>query len=356
LLSGNIPPELGDLINLEKLELEMNQLSGKIPSELGNLNNLQELYMFTNQLSGSIPLELGNLRNLKSMSLVENELTGSLPPELGNLSNLESLYLQFNQLTGSIPMELGKLSKLYWLAMGSNQLSGCIPPELGNLSNLECLGLSNNKLSGAIPTNLPNLTKLHYLDLRYNCLYTNDDELISWLDSFGQNPIFIESACIYPPSIKITTPNGGERWDVGSDNNITWESIGDVRDVKIEYSTDGGNSWESIALLTPNYGTYSWTVPNTPSSNCKIRVSEASDGDPSDKSDFVFSIAFSPTTPTVTTNAISSITSNSAVCGGSVTSDGGTTVIAKGVCWSIVSFRQVCVTGCGLWCYNLPSL
>jgi hypothetical protein len=21
-----------------------------------------------------------------------------------------------------------------------------------------------------------------------------------------------------------------------------------------------------------------------------------------------------------------------------------------------VSFRQVCVTGCGLWCYNLPSL
>jgi hypothetical protein len=25
-------------------------------------------------------------------------------------------------------------------------------------------------------------------------------------------------------------------------------------------------------------------------------------------------------------------------------------------CELIVSFRQVCVTGCGLWCYNLPSL
>ncbi|MCK4663388.1 MAG: PKD domain-containing protein [Bacteroidales bacterium] len=38
--------------------------------------------------------------------------------------------------------------------------------------------------------------------------------------------------------------------------------------------------------------------------------------------------------PTVTTTAIISITSNSAVSGGNVTSDGGATVTAKGVCWS----------------------
>ncbi len=39
-------------------------------------------------------------------------------------------------------------------------------------------------------------------------------------------------------------------------------------------------------------------------------------------------------TPTVTTAAVTSITSNSAVSGGNVTSDGGTPVTARGVCWS----------------------
>ena len=38
--------------------------------------------------------------------------------------------------------------------------------------------------------------------------------------------------------------------------------------------------------------------------------------------------------PTVTTTTATSITSNSAVCGGNVTSDGGYTVIQRGVCYS----------------------
>ncbi|MBO4655562.1 MAG: fibrobacter succinogenes major paralogous domain-containing protein, partial [Bacteroidales bacterium] len=38
--------------------------------------------------------------------------------------------------------------------------------------------------------------------------------------------------------------------------------------------------------------------------------------------------------PMVTTNTVSSITTTSAICGGNVTSDGGATVSARGVCWS----------------------
>lgn len=37
---------------------------------------------------------------------------------------------------------------------------------------------------------------------------------------------------------------------------------------------------------------------------------------------------------TVTTSNVSSITTNSAICGGNVTNDGGATVTARGVCWS----------------------
>lgn len=40
------------------------------------------------------------------------------------------------------------------------------------------------------------------------------------------------------------------------------------------------------------------------------------------------------TTPTVTTTSVSDITSSSAKCGGNVTSGGGTSVTARGICWS----------------------
>ncbi|WP_350291782.1 hypothetical protein [uncultured Croceitalea sp.] len=39
--------------------------------------------------------------------------------------------------------------------------------------------------------------------------------------------------------------------------------------------------------------------------------------------------------PTVTTNAVSNITINSAISGGNISSNGGGSIIRKGVCWSI---------------------
>jgi hypothetical protein len=38
--------------------------------------------------------------------------------------------------------------------------------------------------------------------------------------------------------------------------------------------------------------------------------------------------------PTVTTDAVTSITMSTAICGGNVTSDGGEGVSAKGICWA----------------------
>jgi hypothetical protein len=39
--------------------------------------------------------------------------------------------------------------------------------------------------------------------------------------------------------------------------------------------------------------------------------------------------------PTIITNAVTNVTSNSAISGGNITSDGGGNIIRKGVCWSI---------------------
>ena len=88
------------------LTLNNKELSGPIPSEIGNLINLTSLDLHGNQLTGPIPPEIGNLINLTSLDLHGNQLTGPIPPEIGNLTNLTILNFTENQLTGIIPNEI----------------------------------------------------------------------------------------------------------------------------------------------------------------------------------------------------------------------------------------------------------
>ncbi|HRH50813.1 MAG TPA: T9SS type A sorting domain-containing protein [Panacibacter sp.] len=172
-LNGHIPSSVGNLTDLEILNLSGNILSGSIPAEMGNLKNLTELYLYDNQLSGSIPSEMGDLKNLIALYLYDNQLSGSIPSELGNLENLTLLNLSKNKLSGSIPPELGILENLTILSLAGNKLSGIIPSELGKLSNLVYLQAELNNLSGTIPSELGNLENIEYLDLSHNLLNGN---------------------------------------------------------------------------------------------------------------------------------------------------------------------------------------
>ncbi|MDE2890834.1 MAG: leucine-rich repeat domain-containing protein [Gemmatimonadota bacterium] len=169
-LTGRIPTELGRLTNLRNLDLSANQLTGSIPPELTQLNNLAWLQLGTNQLTGRIPSELGQLTNLEVLNLWENQLTGGIPPELSQLTKIRILHLSSNQLTGPIPGELAQLTNIEELSLDSNQLTDAIPPELGQLTNLESLGLSWNQLNGPLPAELGQLTKLERLSLGPNQL------------------------------------------------------------------------------------------------------------------------------------------------------------------------------------------
>ena len=160
-LSGEIPPDLGNLAHLRTLGLHHNSLTGPIPPELGRLASLERLQLQENGLTGEIPSALGDLTNLRDLWLSGNELTGAIPPELGDGSGLVRIGLQENRLSGAIPPELGNLAALRHLWLQGNDLSGSVPPELGRLTRLQFLSLSDNpRLTGALPVTLIALDRL----------------------------------------------------------------------------------------------------------------------------------------------------------------------------------------------------
>ncbi len=96
------------------------------------------------------------------------------------------------------------------------------------------------------------------------------------------------------PTLRVTSPNGGEVWQAGSTQMITWTASAAITSVNIEYSTT--SLWngelvdpQTIVTNTPNTGSYPWPVPQSMSPVCHVRVRDSS-GTTSDISDGAFQI------------------------------------------------------------------
>ncbi|KKW30060.1 MAG: hypothetical protein UY72_C0024G0007 [Candidatus Uhrbacteria bacterium GW2011_GWD2_52_7] len=75
------------------------------------------------------------------------------------------------------------------------------------------------------------------------------------------------------PSVLVQAPNGGEQFEAGSIQAITWKSDGSsLSAVTLAYSLDSGSTYTTIASNIANVGRYSWTVPSVTSSRARIRV------------------------------------------------------------------------------------
>ena len=137
------------------LRLANRQLSGTIPPELGDLSQLQLLDLGRNRLSGAIPPELGDLAELTFLLLESNRLSGALPAALGDLWKLEVLYLDDNRLSGAIPHWLDDLPLTALTLSGNSGWTGCLPAELtgfddddlGDLSLSRCAALPRRALT-----------------------------------------------------------------------------------------------------------------------------------------------------------------------------------------------------------------
>lgn len=86
----------------------------------------------------------------------------------------------------------------------------------------------------------------------------------------------------------LLTPNGGEILECGTTATIQWkvEIQHNTIDWDLEYSVSGsGGPWLPVALdivksnnTAGTIHTYTWTVPNTPSSQVRVRVTQDNNG------------------------------------------------------------------------------
>ncbi len=90
--------------------------------------------------------------------------------------------------------------------------------------------------------------------------------------------------------VTVLAPNGGETWQYNEARNITWSGQ-NLAAVKIEYQNAPAGPWQLITASTPGAaGSYPWVVPNDPTAQAKVRVSDVADGTPVDVSNAAFSI------------------------------------------------------------------
>ncbi|GAA3508923.1 hypothetical protein GCM10022393_21000 [Aquimarina addita] len=168
---------INDLGRVTELELNSN-LSGELPEELGNLTELELLDISLNlELVGNLPNSITNLQKLKELTIGYTGFTGGIPDEIGSLTELEYLYVAFNaDLTGTLPSSIGNLNKLKKLNITRNGLTGEFPDALFTLDSLEHLIIVNSLFEDDL-TGISNLNNLKIIEFRSNVFNAVPDEL-----------------------------------------------------------------------------------------------------------------------------------------------------------------------------------
>ena len=155
-LSGPLPPKMNEGVNslCEKIDLSWNRLTGTIPSSFLSETRCNEVNLSVNLLAGTLPAVA--ISSIESLDLRRNELSGSVPDELLSGRCFKHINLSRNYLSGSIPFSQ---QSVCWyshqgatLDLSSNQFSGNIPENyLDYHNNLDGLFLSKNQLTGPLP-------------------------------------------------------------------------------------------------------------------------------------------------------------------------------------------------------------
>ncbi|MEO1628358.1 MAG: S8 family serine peptidase, partial [Bacteroidota bacterium] len=90
---------------------------------------------------------------------------------------------------------------------------------------------------------------------------------------FGPQPFYVSYEAIQP-EVVLTYPNGGEQFAPEDEVLIVWDADAlNDKSFRLEYSLDGGASWNGIASQIPaQERTYQWTLPAQYSETAMVRI------------------------------------------------------------------------------------
>lgn len=198
------PLFLCKLRSLVDLDLSFNNIAN-IPEDIGNLKNLEKLLITNNRLSHQVPKSFRELISLRELDIKYNGITSI--DIISELPRLETLYADHNGISSFT----GKFEKLRQLKLNSNPLNKfeivsplptlkilnlsnaqlasidstfmhvsnlehlildknyfvSLPPQIGTLLRLEHFSIANNSV-GELPPQIGCLTELRILNVRGN--------------------------------------------------------------------------------------------------------------------------------------------------------------------------------------------
>ena len=171
-LTGDLPESLYEMEKLEKLYFQNDNLTGSLSASLAKLTNLTELYVDRNaNMTGSIPPEIGSLKKLMRLNISQTGIGGEIPVELGQCDALLQFMAFKTNLSGNLP-DIWDMPVLQTVMLHTNPgITGPLPSSLSKLKPLESgtapsIQIYSCNLTGSIPAsfaNLPEKTKQVYV-------------------------------------------------------------------------------------------------------------------------------------------------------------------------------------------------
>ncbi|MDR3611398.1 MAG: SBBP repeat-containing protein [Ignavibacteriaceae bacterium] len=196
------------------------------------------------------------------------------------IANLSASPIKITSPIGSEIWQTNTTHNITWNCRDDGNIKIELSTDNGNnwillANNINASLCNYNLLVPAIQTSA--LCKIKLTSLSYN--------------NFIVSPDVFTITSASTPNLTVTSPNSAVKWRGGFTNNIEWILTGNVQNVKLEYSTDNGISWDTITTSAPaSVQSYAWAVPALYSTACRVRISDAVNPHLNDISDTLFTI------------------------------------------------------------------
>ncbi len=230
---------------------------------------------------GNHPWSVPNAPSTTALVRVSNQADANLMDvSNGNFSIVHPV-ITVTKPNGSETYRAGKYYPIHWNWTGGiNTVNLYYSTDGGTTWNSIVTGTTNN---GRYLWNVPNISSSN---CRIRIVNAQDSESYDISD----NNFTITTSQV-SDSIQITSPMLNDNWILGRAYWITWTGTYTSGYVRIDYSTDGGSTWNTITSSASNDGSYLWTISgNFSSNNCKIKITSTTNPNIYDESD-VFTIS-----------------------------------------------------------------